>query len=120
MEIVHKTKTNFHKISFQAMYNIGQSFIFSVLSFYTFYRYLIEPNEFFKQVALVHFYWQLFYLIYAYMVIYAGSVVTSKVNIRIKFKINLNKTLNMVSLFDRVKRRRNLFIISLIDPMIQM
>lgn len=79
---------SFTKNLFQAMYNIGQSFIFSVLSFYTFYRYLIEPNEFFKQVALVHFYWQLFYLIYTNMVIYVGSVVTSKVNIRTKFEMN--------------------------------
>lgn len=62
------------------MFNIGATFIFSVISFYTFYRYILEQNEFFEQVTVVHFYWQIFYLIYAYMIIYAGSVVNEKVN----------------------------------------
>lgn len=62
------------------MFNIGATFIFSILTFYTFYRYILEQNDFFQQVTFVHFYWQIFYLVYAFMVIYAGSVIASKVN----------------------------------------
>lgn len=61
------------------MFNVAVTFVFSVLSFYTFYRFIVDPNEFFKQVALIHFFWQSFYLIYVFMVIYVGSVIKSKV-----------------------------------------
>lgn len=76
------TKCHFIQHSFQAMLSVAVTFVFSVLSFYTFYRYIIDPTEFFKQMALIHFFWQSFYLIYAFMIIYAGSVIKSKVSNR--------------------------------------
>lgn len=61
------------------MFNIAATFVYSVLTCYTLYRYFLEQNEFFRQLASVHLHWQLFYVIYALAVIYAGNAVASKV-----------------------------------------
>lgn len=61
------------------MFNIGNTFIFSVLTLYTFYRYILQQNELYRDLSYSHFHWQIFYFFYAFILIYAGSTVTSKV-----------------------------------------
>lgn len=61
------------------MVNAAITFIFSVLTFYTFYRYILEQNGFFKEVSFVHFIWQMFYLIGILKVIYSANQVTNEV-----------------------------------------
>lgn len=55
------------------------TFIFSVISLYTFYRYFVQHNEFFKDLSWLHFQWQFFYLISMLMIIYTANLVTNEV-----------------------------------------
>lgn len=63
------------------MFNVGFTFIFSVLCLYTFYRYYFEQNDTLKQLSYVHLDWQIFYLFYTFMLINAGSKIASNVSI---------------------------------------
>lgn len=67
------------------MFNIGATFVFSVLTFYTLYRYILHQTEFFERLTRIHFDYQIFYAIYIYMVIYAGSIIAREVNINVKY-----------------------------------
>lgn len=58
----------------------ASTFIFSVLTFYTFYRYIVQQHESFKDLLWMHLQWQLFYLIFTLLVIYTANQVTSEVN----------------------------------------
>lgn len=62
------------------MFNTASAFIFSVFTLYTFYRYILQQNQFFKELALLHFMWQIYYLSNALIVIYISNRVTNEVN----------------------------------------
>lgn len=64
----------------QVMFNIGATFVFSVLTFYTLYRYILQRNEFFEKLTRIHLDFQVFYFIYTLTVIYAGSIIAREVN----------------------------------------
>lgn len=52
------------------------TFIFSVITLHTFYRYVIQRNEEFKDLSWLHFQWQFFYLISMLLIIYTANLVT--------------------------------------------
>lgn len=86
------------------MVNTACTFIFSVLSFYSFYRYSFQEDEFFKKLALLHFGWLSFFLTSTLTVIYTANLVASEVNIA-KYKIRIEYLLSchwFIS-FDREK-----------------
>lgn len=62
------------------MFNAASVFIFSVLTLYTFYRYILQQNEFFKQTSITHFIWQTYYLSHTLMVIHSSNRVTNEVH----------------------------------------
>lgn len=62
------------------MFTIGATFVFSVFTFYTIYGYFLQQNEFFQQLSRIHLDYQIFYAIYTYMVIYAGSIIAREVD----------------------------------------
>lgn len=65
------------------MFTTACTFIFSVLTCYTFYRFLIQQDTFLKDLSLLHFNWQIFFLTSTLMVIITANLVTSEVNISI-------------------------------------
>lgn len=67
--------------------NIGATFVFTILTFYTFCYFLLQQKPLYEQLTLVHFNYQVFYLIYTYMVIYSGSMIAREVNINIAYSI---------------------------------
>lgn len=66
------------------MVNTACTFVFSVLSFYSFYRYLFQPDELLKALSMLHFGWLLFFLTSTLTVIYNANLVASEVNIDLK------------------------------------
>lgn len=57
----------------QVMVFCGTTFMFCVLSVYTFYRNFLQTNEIFKQVSLIHFIWVIFYMALILVVIHNGN-----------------------------------------------
>lgn len=62
------------------MFDIGATFIFTVLTCYTLYRYIVQRNALFEQLAYLHINFQVFYTFYAIAVIYAGDLIAREVN----------------------------------------
>lgn len=65
------------------MVNIGAGFVFSILTFYSLYQYLLRQNEFYGQKLYFHISYQIFYSIYACMVFYTGGLIAADVSISI-------------------------------------
>lgn len=61
------------------MINIGTAFVFSVLTFYSMYQYILQQNELFGHIAYVHINYQIFYMTCTTLVIYAGSLIAREV-----------------------------------------
>lgn len=61
------------------IFNAACTFLFSVLTFYTFYRYNAQPNEFLTQLTFMHSVWQFMFLTSTIAVIYNSELVTSAV-----------------------------------------
>lgn len=57
----------------------GNSFLFCVLTLYTFYRHILQPNEYIEQVSTIHFMWIMFYMTMILTVIYYGSLIAREV-----------------------------------------
>lgn len=97
------------------MINIGATFVYSVLTFYTFYRYILQRNSYHERLTRQHFNYQIFYLIYTNMVIYAGSILAREVGINQIVHFDLSH-LNAAT-FYRAKKHRKYCIILLIVAM---
>lgn len=63
------------------MVNTAATFLFTILTLYTFYRYILHQDEFFKDLSLLHLKWQLFYLSVTLTVIYTANQVAREVNV---------------------------------------
>lgn len=63
------------------MVNTAASFIFSIFTFYSFYRYIVDQSDFFKETAILHFDWQIYYLASALVVIRSANQLANEVNI---------------------------------------
>lgn len=72
-------KTWLQSTVFQLMYNIGCSFVYCILTFLVFYRYLIQRYETFEELSLVHLSVLIFFMTYVMTIIYYGNAVTTKV-----------------------------------------
>lgn len=56
------------------------TFVSSVLSYYAFYRYIVQPNEYFEDFVWVHMQYQIYYLIFMLYIIYNANRVINEVN----------------------------------------
>lgn len=56
------------------------SFIFSVLTFYTFYRFAVQKDKFFNDLLWLHLQWCTLYLASTLLVIYMANQVKREVN----------------------------------------
>lgn len=63
------------------MITIANTFVFTVLTFYTLYRYLVQQNETFQEVSQIHFQWQTVYLTSTMAVLFTTHLVTNEVSI---------------------------------------
>lgn len=70
---------NYINFFYQIMLCIGATFILTVLTLYTLYRYLITHNELIEQLFYVHVNWVALYLFFALVTIHVGSKVTRQV-----------------------------------------
>lgn len=61
--------------------NAAATFVFSVLTFNTIYRYILQPNEHLRDLLYVQLKWESFYLFTTLMVIHICDLVTSEVSI---------------------------------------
>lgn len=62
------------------MITIANSFLFTILTLYTFYRRAISTDDIFVAMTDYNFMWQSLYLIYLFLIFYTGYLITSKVN----------------------------------------
>lgn len=58
----------------------GYTFTLSVLTYYTFYRYIVQQNEYYKDFAWMHIEVQMYYLISIFTVIYNANRIINEVN----------------------------------------
>lgn len=70
------------------MNTIGMAFFNKVLAFYTFYRYVCDPFNFFQTVAFIHFQLEIFWSFLVLTTIITANKVTREVN---KSQTNLPK-----------------------------
>lgn len=98
------------------MINTAMFFVHSVFTFYTFYRYGIQQNEFYKNSSLVHLKYEIFTFIYTFMVIRAGSAVNHEVSIAflhpnvyqaLTFVVWSSSVLSLSGLFSRNESRNS-------------
>lgn len=66
-------------IIIQVMFTTAYTFAYSVLGFYTCYRYIREKSELYKDQTWVHFKWQLYFLAIVLRVIYTAQQLSSEV-----------------------------------------
>lgn len=64
----------------QIMTCIGIAFVFSVLTFFSFYRYILQQNEFFRESSFVHLERCVFFGSFMLMVVFSGSLIGHEVN----------------------------------------
>lgn len=81
------------------MTSIGSSFMFTILTNYSFYRYIIHRNAFFEKMTRIHFHLQIFFSFYAYVVIYSGSLVAREVNAQINIYKKYNFRVKILFFF---------------------
>lgn len=62
------------------MVNAGVTLVYSVLTFYTFYRYIVQQNDIFEDLSLVHFQWELLFVSSLLTSIYIADQVSSEVS----------------------------------------
>lgn len=63
------------------MYYIGKAFVISVFTNYTFYRYVFQQNDYFRELVWIESKWQIFVLIYTLAVVSISSFVKKEVSI---------------------------------------
>lgn len=73
--------------------NAASSFLFSLTTLYTLYRYTVQPNEMLGQLSFIHSVYQLMFLMSTIAIIYSSELVTSEVNfIRNNSVLNMNRS----------------------------
>lgn len=65
----------------------GTCFVLSVLTFYSFYRFLLQQNEFFEESSKVHLNRCAFFSAYMTAVIYQGSLTGIQVSFIFEFQV---------------------------------
>lgn len=74
------------------MITVCNTFIFSVLTYYTVYRYVVQQNKSFQEVSQIHFQWQTVYLSSTMIVLYTTHSVKNEVSIiSIQIVVTLNQ-----------------------------
>lgn len=77
----------------QMIINAASSFLFSLTTLYTLYRYTVQPNEMLGQLSFIHSVYQLMFLMSTIAIIYSSELVTSEVNfIRNNSVLNMNRS----------------------------
>lgn len=76
--------------------NTACTFLFSVLTCYTFYRYTVHPNELLKQLSFIHSVWLLLFFTSTIAVIYSSELMTSEASFTIRVnsihsELNVNR-----------------------------
>lgn len=61
------------------MINTAETFVQSVFTFYTFYKFIHQQSKVYKISSLAYLQWEIFNVVYTLLVIYMSSVVTSEV-----------------------------------------
>lgn len=67
-------------VCFQIVVNTAGSFIFSVLSLYTYFQYFIQKDEYFWVLSWKHVQWQILFLTTTLMAIHKASLVSEEVS----------------------------------------
>lgn len=67
------------------MITIANTFIYTVLTYLTLYRYVVQQNESFQEVFQIHFQWQTVYLSSMLVVLYTTHSVASEVYIYMEY-----------------------------------
>lgn len=63
----------------------------TVLTYYNFYRYIVQQNPLFQEYTLVHFQWQMGYMIITLIILNATHSIEREVNIKlISFSIKIH------------------------------
>lgn len=65
---------------FQIVVNTAGSFVYSVLSMYTYYQYFIQKDDYFRDLSWLHLQWQILFLTTTFMTIYTASSVSDEVS----------------------------------------
>lgn len=60
--------------------NAAYTFVFSLLTLYAAWRYVIDQGDDVKEMLFIHVIWQLFFTISTLTIIYTASLVNSEVN----------------------------------------
>lgn len=76
------------------MVNAAVTMMFSVLTFYSIYKYIFQQIDQFREASWVHLQWEFMYIASTLMGIYTASRVSSEVSIHTQ-----QPTLNFVNLF---------------------
>lgn len=63
------------------MVNTANTFVFSVFTFYTLYRYILQQNEMFEKLLWTHLRWELFYFVPTLIFIYTADLVATEASI---------------------------------------
>lgn len=79
----------------QIMILTGYTFIISVLTYYTFYRYIVQQDDYFKDFAWMHIEVQIFYLISILVVIYNANRMIIEVNEWTTYQVEILTTHSM-------------------------
>lgn len=61
------------------MITIANTFIFTVITYYTLYRYVVQQNKSFQEVSQIHFQWHTVYLSSTMVVLYTTHSVRNEV-----------------------------------------
>ena len=61
------------------MYNTACTFVLTIFTLYSIFRYMFLPNDYFKQQTLIHIEWQMSFLCAILIVIYHASRLTKEV-----------------------------------------
>lgn len=63
------------------MINTSVTFVQAVFTLYTFYRYVFQRNDHFRDLFWAYFEWEFFYLASMLIIVYTTSSLTAEVNI---------------------------------------
>lgn len=62
------------------MFFTADAFMLTVLTYYNFYRYIVQQNPLFQEYTLVHFQWQTAYVIVTMIILNATHSIERQVN----------------------------------------
>lgn len=62
------------------MFLTGDAFMLTVLTYYNLYRYIVQQNPLFQEYTLVHFQWQITYVIVTLIILSATHSIERQVN----------------------------------------